>query len=92
MNLPKLPTALILAGAVAGLVSVSPALSFKGPVPAVEPPTAGIANGNLRRSSKPVARATRVALSADPGVCTTARRSLWVEGEGWIVRRVSVCR
>jgi hypothetical protein len=24
--------------------------------------------------------------------CTRVRRRLWVEGEGWIVRRVSLCR
>jgi len=35
--------------------------------------------------------ATLVAASSDPS-CSRARRKLWVEGEGWIVRRVAVCR
>lgn len=29
--------------------------------------------------------------AADEG-CFRARRKLWVEGEGWIVRRVATCR
>jgi hypothetical protein len=29
---------------------------------------------------------------ADDLACASARRKLWVEGEGWIVRRVTVCR
>ena len=29
--------------------------------------------------------------SADQPACDRARRRLWVEGEGWVVRRVSTC-
>lgn len=28
----------------------------------------------------------------DDASCLTARKKLWVEGEGWIVRRVTTCR
>jgi hypothetical protein len=28
----------------------------------------------------------------DDGACLTARKKLWVEGEGWIVRRITTCR
>ena len=28
----------------------------------------------------------------DAGTCSRLRRRLWVEGEGWIVRRVTTCR
>ena len=92
MSIQGLRTALILAGAVAGLASVSPALSSKDPAPATESVPARIADTMPRRPSKSAARPARVAQGAEPGVCTSARRSLWVEGEGWIVRRVSICR
>ncbi|ACA19506.1 conserved hypothetical protein [Methylobacterium sp. 4-46] len=29
---------------------------------------------------------------ADDATCTTSRKRLFVEGEGWIVRRVTTCR
>jgi hypothetical protein len=29
---------------------------------------------------------------ADDAACTKVRKRLWVDGEGWIVRRVSICR
>lgn len=29
--------------------------------------------------------------AADPTGCNRARRRLWVEGEGWIVRRITTC-
>lgn len=33
------------------------------------------------------------AASGDEAVaCVRMRRKLWVEGEGWIIRRVSICR
>jgi hypothetical protein len=28
----------------------------------------------------------------EAGACLTARKKLWVEGEGWIVRRVTTCQ
>ncbi|RVU18669.1 hypothetical protein [Methylobacterium oryzihabitans] len=28
----------------------------------------------------------------DDGNCTTSRKRLWVDSEGWIVRRVTTCR
>jgi hypothetical protein len=34
---------------------------------------------------------TLVVATSDPS-CARARRKLWVDGEGWIVRRVAVCR
>ena len=37
--------------------------------------------------------ATTAAIGKDEdGACFTARKKLWVEGEGWIVRRVTTCR
>ena len=40
---------------------------------------------------KRVAEST-VASEDEAGSCTRARRKLWVEGEGWVVRRVTTCR
>jgi hypothetical protein len=34
---------------------------------------------------------TRVS-AEDDAACTKVRKRLWVDGEGWIVRRVSICR
>ena len=31
-------------------------------------------------------------VAKDEESCFTARRKLWVDGEGWIVRRVTTCR
>ena len=28
----------------------------------------------------------------DDSACSRARRRLWIEGEGWIVRRITTCR
>ena len=35
---------------------------------------------------------TAVESDDDAGNCTRARRRLWVEGEGWVVRRITTCR
>jgi hypothetical protein len=35
---------------------------------------------------------TATAAEADDAQCTTARKRLFVDGEGWIVRRVTTCR
>ena len=37
--------------------------------------------------------ATPTAPSAEPeALCARVRKRFWIEGEGWIVRRVSACR
>ena len=38
----------------------------------------------------PTAQAVVVETAPEPG-CSRARKKLWVEGEGWIVRRVTTC-
>ena len=35
---------------------------------------------------------TATTAEADDAQCTTARKRLFVDGEGWIVRRVTICR
>ena len=93
MTYAKLPAVLILSSVVAGLVCVSPALSSKDPSPAVTPLPAAAVGESLRRPSRPPERSrARVADMAQTAVCTSARRSLWLKDDGWVVRRVSVCR
>ncbi|UMY18444.1 hypothetical protein MMB17_03645 [Methylobacterium organophilum] len=63
------------------------------------------AGGAEARSPKrvpPPAEAPAAAEPAKPGVtwtsgeapllCSTGRRKMWQDGEGWIVRRVKICR
>lgn len=38
------------------------------------------------------AQAETATAAEDDAACTKIRKRLWVDGEGWIVRRVSVCR
>ncbi|MBK3424448.1 hypothetical protein, partial [Methylobacterium ajmalii] len=38
------------------------------------------------------ATASVTAPEADDAQCFTARRKLFVDGEGWIVRRITTCR
>jgi hypothetical protein len=56
--------------------------------------------GKVRRSTVQAADSVEVtggvsgmAPAAEPeAACTKVRRRLWVEGEGWVVRRVGQCR
>lgn len=41
--------------------------------------------------AEPRSESTLVVASSDAS-CTRARRKLWVEGEGWMVRKVAMCR
>jgi hypothetical protein len=75
------------AGALVGLIFVSPALSSRGPVQRVDVPPTRPVSGMRPRASRPAVETRSAALD-----CVKVRRSLFVEGEGWIVRRVSICR
>ena len=87
MNLPKPSIPLVLAGVLTGLIFVSPALSSRGPVP---PGDVALAQPIPAAKTRPIRPAPKVAQAGLP--CAKTRRSLWVDGEGWVVRRVSVCR
>lgn len=39
----------------------------------------------------PSRRIVRVAAASNDATCQKTRRKFWVEGEGWIVRRVATC-
>jgi hypothetical protein len=87
MRVPTPSVPLVLAGALAGLIFVSPALSSKGAVQQMDAPVVLPMASSKTRPSRPAPRIAQTGLD-----CVKTRRSLWVEGEGWIVRRVSVCR
>ena len=83
-------------GAFAAQVIVASALWVAGPLDAQAGPAAvGL------RSEKPAGVANRVADAGagssvevpeeQPLFCKRGRKRLWVEGEGWIVRRVRTC-
>ena len=56
-------------------------------------PAATKAAGSKLAQAEPV---TTSSISKAPGeeqpFCDRARRRLWIEGEGWVVRRVSTCQ
>lgn len=60
-------------------------------VPSTAAPAAGQAGRERPEAVKRVAD-TATAAEDESGTCNRARRRLWVEGEGWVVRRITVCR
>lgn len=42
--------------------------------------------------ASPQVHATVNADRDDEASCSRARRRLWIEGEGWVVRRITTCR
>lgn len=61
-------------------------------------PPAGAAPASADRSPAKVADAgethpvAATETEEDPVNCNRSRKRLWVEGEGWIVRKVTICR
>ena len=86
-RMPSVP--LVLVGALAGLIFVSPALSSKGAPHDFGADGARPVAASKTRVSK---SAPKVELAQLVTPCAKTRKSLWVEGQGWVVRRVSVCR
>ena len=43
-------------------------------------------------ANRPITAVAAMAEDDDLTNCSRARRRLWVDGEGWIVRRVTTCR
>ncbi len=58
------------------------------PVKAPKPPS--VVAADLARTAGQDPQVTSSVEEADPG-CLRARKRLWVEGEGWVVRRVTTC-
>ena len=42
--------------------------------------------------AEPARVATETASDDESGTCSKSRKRLWIQGEGWIVRKVTTCR
>ena len=60
--------------------------------PAHAAPTVTGAKATAPQATDAVKRVAEVDSDDDGAACTRARRRLWVEGEGWVVRRITTCR
>ena len=54
--------------------------------------TSAIAPRPLSAEVVPTRKSVKVVVSSTDSNCPKVRRRFWVEGEGWIVRRVGVCQ
>ena len=78
--------------------SVAPALVLAALLGLAAPTTASAASAASAAVTKvadvtaPVRAASTTEGEDDGGTCSRIRRRLWVEGEGWIVRRITTCR
>ncbi len=72
----------------AGLAVLAAGLSLAAPADAAPSPAGAKAASQV----DPVKRVAESDAEDDGGTCTRARRRLWVDGEGWVVRRITTCR
>jgi hypothetical protein len=93
---------LAIASALTGLVLVAPALSSSEPPPRPEAAVLKLAGAAPARAVRPhrvpdaarvqpVARPQEEARAGAAEGCVKSRRKLWIEGEGWHIRRVAIC-
>lgn len=77
----------------AGAVLFAPAaLSSTGSTPAQVQPAAQPTKAPRSRSEVEAVRSgTRLVVASSEASCPRLRRRLWIEGEGWVVRRVALC-
>lgn len=77
-------------------------LALGGLVAITSYPPAEAGNPVVKAETRPATRALTPELvqtaevegreATDDAACSRVRKRLWVDGEGWIVRRVSICR
>jgi hypothetical protein len=94
MNMPIQP----LVDATSSAILVGLALLFVASIAGAAPPEPSrvgtdIEIGRPKRSATAPAMRTSIANAArdEQPACNRPRRRLWIEGEGWIVRRVLLC-
>jgi hypothetical protein len=73
---------------VAGLAVLAAGLFLVVPASAAPSPP----GAKAAAQAEPVKRVAETDAADDDAACTRARRRLWVEGEGWVVRRITTCR
>jgi hypothetical protein len=74
----------------AGLVPANAAAKAKAPKSEKSAPAA-YASSKSPTVAEPTTTASVTPAEDKPANCRTARRKLWVQDEGWIVRRVTTC-
>lgn len=52
----------------------------------------GQAETKVAEAGSPIHAAGALEREDDAATCSRARRRLWIEGEGWVVRRITTCR
>ena len=78
--------------ALGGLVAITsyPPAEASPPIAKTEAPRQAV---RMMTSDLVQTAETQTRVSADDdAACSKVRKRLWVDGEGWIVRRVSICR
>ena len=76
-------------------ITVAPALALVALLGFAAPTTASAASAAVTKIADvtpPVRSVSATEGEDDGGTCSRIRRRLWVEGEGWIVRRITTCR
>lgn len=79
---------MLRSGAAATFFGLSAVALIALPAQAAPPSDRGVAKVAEAATVRPAA----VTESEEDANCSRIRRRLWVEGEGWIVRRVTTCR
>jgi hypothetical protein len=75
------------------LIPLAPAKAAQQKSAPVQAETLAGKSAKVEDASEPSSTGslTKAAAEEEPS-CNRARRRLWVEGEGWVVRRVTMCR
>ncbi len=83
-HIVRASTLRILLGSLGLALSLSPeALAAPKAKPAAKPPV---------QAAAPAEKPGTAWTAAEPDNCARARRKLWQESEGWIVKTITVCR
>ena len=70
-------------------IALGALLLLGGPIAADAAPTA--ATAKVAEAAPQIHSAAAVERDED-AACSRARRRLWIQGEGWVVRRITTCR
>ena len=76
----------------ATLMLVCSSVAEASPAPAVVTASRPVQTGRLVTGAGSPAATPAVPSAEQEVLCSRVRKRFWVEGEGWIVRRVSACR
>ncbi|HEY8566621.1 MAG TPA: hypothetical protein VIL65_14055 [Beijerinckiaceae bacterium] len=82
----------LLTGAVTAVVIACAGLSAATAAPLSAPVKITAAAETKISDAGPETTSALPKVSEDEPACERSRKRLWVEGEGWVVRRVTTCR